>query len=666
MTPLALEQALQQALGHHQVGRLAEAEALYRQVLAACPDHADVLHLLGVLAGQTGRTAESIELIGRATAANPGVADYHANLAESYQRSGQWGPAAASLRLALALRPDWAEAHNHLGIALVAGHRPEEALAAFGRAIALRPDFAEAHNNLGGALRGLGRLEEAIAAYRRATALRPDFAEAHDNLGHALRDACRLEEAIAAYARALPPRPDPAWAESSIEQGHFLANRGRVLDAIACFCRAVAAQPDLARGWSNLVYALQFHPAYGAPALLAEHRRWEAHLVAPLGLVVAPHANEPSPGRRLRIGYVSPDFRDHVVGHNLRPLFRRHDHRQFEVIVYADVPHPDGFTRDFQADADRWRNIAGWTDDAVARRIRDDGIDILVDLTLHMERNRLLVFARKPAPVQITFAGYPGTTGLSAIDYRLTDPYLDPTGTGTGTGCYAEESVRLPASFWCYEAKPDDPPVNPLPSRTAGFVTFGCLNHPAKVNPPVLALWARVLRGTGDSRLLLMSPAGPHRDEVLRLLEAEGVAPGRVGFATRQRHRRYLELYHGIDLALDTLPYNGHTTSLDALWMGVPVVTLVGGTVVGRAGLSQLTNLGSTELVAATPDEFVRIAVALAGDRRRLESLRAGLRERMRGSPLMDAARFTRGIEAAYRTLWRRWCAGVSRGTMPR
>ena len=257
--------------------------------------------------------------------------------------------------------------------------------------------------------------------------------------------------------------------------------------------------------------------------------------------------------------------------------------------------------------------------------------------------------------MQVSFAGYPGSTGLSAIDYRLTDPYLDPPGLDDSDS--AEELVRLPDSFWCYDPLTDEPAVNSLPAQASGFVTFGCLNNFVKVNALVLALWARVLRAVDSSRLLLLAPEGHFRRDTVQRLEQEGIAPDRVAFVPHQPRRQYLELYHGIDLMLDTFPYNGHTTSLDALWMGVPVVTMVGRTAVGRAGLCQLTNLGLPELVAATPEEFVRIAVELAGDLPRLGCLRATLRDRMRGSPLMDAPRFARGIEAAYRTMWQRWCA---------
>jgi predicted O-linked N-acetylglucosamine transferase (SPINDLY family) len=294
------------------------------------------------------------------------------------------------------------------------------------------------------------------------------------------------------------------------------------------------------------------------------------------------------------------------------------------------------------------------TDEAVEQRIREDRVDVLVDLTLHMAQNRLLVFARKPAPVQVTFAGYPGTTGLSAIDYRLTDPYLDPP--DFDDHCYAEESLRLADTFWCYDPPSGEPAVNPLPALEKGYVTFGCLNNFCKINPVVLKLWAQVLKAVERSQIMVLAAEGSHRRQTLDLLGREGIASDRVTFVARQSGRKYLELYHRIDMGLDTFPYNGHTTSLDSFWMGVPVVSLAGQTAVGRGGLSILSNLGLTELAAHDCERYIGIAVDLANNRPRLAELRATLRQRLQDSPLMDAPRFARNVEAAYRAMWQRWC----------
>jgi len=332
------------------------------------------------------------------------------------------------------------------------------------------------------------------------------------------------------------------------------------------------------------------------------------------------------------------------------PLLACHDRDAFEIFCYAQVARSDALTERFRASAHHWRSTIGLTDKQLAAQIREDGIDILVDLALHTARSRLLVFARKPAPVQVTFAGYPGSTGLSTIDYRLSDPYLDPPDIDESV--YSEQTIRLPHSFWCYDPIDGDIPVNSLPAQAHGFLTFGCLNDFRKINDAVLRLWAGVLRAVPSSRLLLLAPEGSHRQHTLDVLSREDIVHERIEFVSHQPRWKYLELYHRVDLGLDTLPYNGHTTSLDSFWMGVPVVTLVGQTIVGRAGLSQLTNLQLPELIAQTPEQYVKIATSLADDLPRLSELRSTLRARMEQSPLMDAPRFARDIEAAYRTMW--------------
>jgi predicted O-linked N-acetylglucosamine transferase (SPINDLY family) len=337
---------------------------------------------------------------------------------------------------------------------------------------------------------------------------------------------------------------------------------------------------------------------------------------------------------------------------------RNHDHAEFEITLYSNSVRSDRMTEQFESSADRWHTIAGWPDGRVVEQVRRDGIDILADLALHTARNRLAVFAHKPAPVQLTFAGYPGTTGLSAIDYRLTDPHLDPL--GLDDACYSEESYRLPHSFWCFDPQSEEPAVGALPASKNGFVTFGCLNNFCKTNDDVFNLWAQVLREAPKSRLVLLAKEGSHRQRTVNFFADKGIGAGRVSFFSPQPRHQYLALYNEIDIGLDTLPYNGHSTSLDSFWMGVPVVTLIGKTVVGRAGLSQLTNLGLPELAADTPKRFVETAVTMAGDFSRLTALRSSMRRRMKSSPLMDAERFARGIEQAYRTMWQKWCATVA------
>ncbi len=494
----------------------------------------------------------------------------------------------------------------------------DEALTSFRRALQIDPCLAAAENNLACVLHGQGNIDDALAGYRRALALAPGFAEVYSNLATAL------------------------------------LSQGQPLEAVACCRKALHLQPDLARAQSNLLYMLWFCPGLDARAIYEEHRRWNETQVG--HLPCAPHANDAAPDRRLRIGYISPDFRDHVVGRNILPLLRHHDHEHFHITLYAHSPRPDQSAVPFQQCADRWRDITRLPDAKVAETIRQDEIDVLVDLALHMDGNRLAIFARRPAPVQVTFAGYPGTTGLGAINYRLTDPWLDPT--GLFEGCYSEESIRLPHSFWCYDAGTADPPPTVLPALENGYITFGCLNNTSKLNEETLHLWARVLRAVDQSRLLLLARSAGFRRQTRDTFGRLGIAAERIEFALPGPRPEYLVLYQRIDIGLDTIPYNGHTTSLDSLWMGVPVISLAGQTVVGRAGVSQLTNVGLPELIAGTEDEFVQIAVNMTKNLVMLADLRGSLRTRMTQSPIMNAAHFAAAIEAAYRAMWHRWCAG--------
>ena len=550
------------------------------------------------------------------------------------------------------MRPNDAKSQFNLGNALQAARKLDEAVACYRRAIELAPALKEARNNLGNTLKDLRRFDEAIDCLRRTLELNPNYAEAHNNLGAVFQLQTKLDAAAACYRQALALKPE--YAEAWNNLGAALKDLGQVVEAIECFRRALALRADYFAAHRNLLYTLWFCPGVDQAAIYEEHCRWNERWAEPLGKDVAPHANERSLNRRLRIGYVSPDFREHCQAFFTVPLFSAHDREQFEIVCYADVVNPDGLTERLQSCVDQWRNIVGLNDEQIAQLVRQDEIDILIDLTMHMDRSHPLAFARKPAPVQVCWLAYPGTTGLKAIDYRLTDSYLDPP--GMFDRYYSEQSIRLRDCFWCYDPLADGPAVNSLPANANGFITFGCLNNFCKLNEGVLELWARVLKAVEQSRLLLLAPEGSAREHVLRVLDQAGISVDRIAFVARQPRASYLELYPKIDVGLDTFPYNGHTTSLDSFWMGVPVVTLVGQTVVGRAGLCQLQNLGLPELIAQTPEQFVEIAVGLATDLSRLSRLRADLRERMTQSPLMDAPRFARSVEAAYRSMWKAWC----------
>lgn len=662
-----------------------DAEKIYRQLLAEHPGHADANYNLGNIFMSKGRfswavacyreairhrpdfaqahgnLASALNCLGQldaAVASNrqvvrllPDSAMAHYNLALTLQASGQFNEAIAVYRHAIELDPHLALAHNNLGIALQATGMLKDAIESFRLAIQLMPDYVDAHFNLGVALHENGHLSDAIASYQTAIRLKPDYANAHGNLGGTFRSAGQLDLAIASYKLALCLQPDLAEAHSNL--GNVLRDIGRVDEAIFHYREAIRLKPGYSDAHSNLVFGLQFHPGADVDLIRREHRLWNQLYAHPLRKFIRPHANDPNPSRPLRIGYVSPDFRDHVVGQNILPLLRHHDRQQFQVFCYSNTLQTDEFSGQIRQHADIWRNITRLSDSQAADLIREDQIDILVDLSLHTAHNRLLVFARKPAPVQISYLGYCSTTGLDAMDFRLSDPYLDPPDSDLSV--YSEKTIRLPETYWCYNPRGPTPPPSPSPAETAGYVTFGCLNNFAKVTP-ALDLWAQILRSIPASRLILHSPPGAHLAAVRRQFAGNGISPDRLEFPTQQPWPDYIRTYGLIDITLDPFPWCGGITTCDALWMGVPVVTLAGRTAVGRGGASILSNIRRPELIARTRQEYLQIAILLAGDCSRLIELRRTLRRNMQASPLMDAPRFTRNFEAIYRQLWRNWC----------
>jgi len=471
----------------------------------------------------------------------------------------------------------------------------------------LNPGFVEAHNHLGSVLREQKRIDESVACFRRALAANPRFAEAHHNLALALADSGRIDLAVESEAIA------------------------------------IELDPDVAACASGRNYMLHFHPQFDRAALHREMRPFNQRFAQPLAPEVQPHANHRDPDRRLKIGYVSPDFYFQAECFFLLPLLQSHDRRNFEIHCYCSVLHPDYITRRFKEHADVWHDVAAQTDARLAERIRHDQIDVLIDLTMHMRNNRLLVFARKPAPVQVTWLAYPGGTGLPAIDYRLTDAHLDPPDSDP---YYAERSIRLPGCWCCYHPLSDAA----IESHPRDFIRFASLNNPAKLNDGALHLWSGVLQAVPGSRLLLLAASEEQRGRIRRLFADAGIAEDRLEFTGYLPRPRYLKLYNTIDACLDPLPYNGITTTLDALWMGVPVVSLAGQTAPGRAGLSILTTVGMPELVACSPEQFIKIAAGAANMDRH------AIRQKLSASAVMDAPQFARNVEAAYRQMWLNWC----------
>ena len=545
-----------------------------------------------------------------------------------------------------------AEELNRRAIALARDKRFDEAISCFQRAADLRPDVPDAWRNLGTALADAGRFDEAIACYQRVLVLAPNDRQALYSLGNLFEEPAQFDRAIECYRRILWLKPDDL--DTLCRLGNVLKMVGRLGESIDCYQKAQAIQPLDPHLHSNWLFTLQFHPDYDAAAILRENRKWNEQHAEALREFIRAHNNDRNPDRRLRIGYISPNFRHQAEAFFLMPLLECSDHERFEIHCYCDVRKPDEITRQFQKHADAWHEIRGWTDEVVDAQIRADRIDILVDLSMHLADNRLLVFARKPAPVQVTWLAYPGTTGLDTIDYRLTDAWLDPP--NERAELYSEKSVRLPDCWVCYHPLTDQPPVNDLPALFAGCVTFGCLNNFCKLNDSVLELWSRAMHAVPASRLLLLAPLGEARRRTLQKLAEFGISAERVAFAQGRLRADYLKLYHYIDVALDPLPYNGITTSCDALWMGVPVVSFRGARASGRAGLGILNAAGKSQWAAGETEKFVQIVSELSRDLSALAEIRRNLRSELERSTLMDGPRFARNVESAFRQMWRTYC----------
>lgn len=564
---------------------------------------------------------------------------------------GAWVEAEAFYRQALARHPqDW-RVRLELALVCFAQQRLEEAVVELGQVVLLEPRLARAQLALGTFLAMLGRQAEALGPLRRAVELEPGSAEAHVNLGNCCSQQELVAEAERAYREAL--RLDPGRGLAAINLGRIRYDQGHPLEGLALYRTGLrtVAEPSL---HSNLPMMMNFTAEVDDGAVMEAHHAFDRRIVEPLAAEIRPPLAPSAPEERLRLGYVSRDLRRHSLRYFLLPIFEHHDHGAFEIVCYFDAENGDEVTDRFRALADRWVPCHGWSDERLAGQIRDDRIDILVDLAGHTDRNRLPVFARRPAPLQLTYLGYPATTGVRTIDYRISDCWIDPLPPAAPLPS-SETPLRLEHGYFCYAPIPGSPPVTALPCEALGVLTFSCLNQAIKLNGRLFACWAEILRAVPGSRLWLQNASLDQpatRERLEQAFAALGVGRERLLFRGPAPAPDYLRSYHQIDIALDSYPYNGGTTSCEALWMGVPVVSWCGGRHVARLGASLLHQVGLGDLVAASPGEYVALAVALAGDRERLRSLRATMRERLLASPLMDHAGFTRELEGALRAAW--------------
>jgi protein O-GlcNAc transferase len=677
---------LHEARRLHVAGDLEGAERIYRRLIDIDPDHVEVWYLLGRACHARGRASEAIVSYRRALALEPGLAEAHNNLGIALNGQGQHVEAAESYRQAIGLKPDYVEAHNNLGNVLDRLGHPAEAVESLRNAIRLRPDFAEAHNNLGIVLKGMKAWAEATACLLEAVRIAPHFAEAHSNLGIALGELREDDRAMEAYRRAIVLKPDLASAFAGMGQllatrdkideaeditreglrrrpdsaellanlGFLLAEQGLIPEGLQFYRGAIELKSDSASTWSNYLYHLNYDPSADSETLLQEHRQGARSLGSAPALRQF-EGHDWTLDRPLRVGYVSPDFRHHAVASFLEPILANHDPSRVEVYCYSDVGSPDATTERLRGHARTWREIRPLSDDAVEALILGDRIDILVDLAGHTARNRLNVFARKPAPVQVTYLGYPGTTGLATIDAMVTDAIIDPVDRPPSS---TESPLRLPSTFCCYAPPEGSGEVAPSPALRDGFPTFGSLHKLSKLNPQVIDLWSCLLRAVPCSRLILVRDRlrGRRGKEILEQFAAKGIDPGRVRLEFDWTTANHWERYASIDLSLDVFPWSGHTTACESLWMGVPIVTLVGERRSSRMTASVLSSLGLTDLIAESPEQYIEIAVRWVGDPPRLADWRGESRERLRSSRLFDGPAFTRDLEDAYVKLWAREC----------
>lgn len=654
------EALLAQARLLREAGRFKEARVACEEILGGKPDHIEALTLLWDISFDDGAPGAAIDWLNKAIAADGGVAGFHYMLGCALQAQGKVGDAIVSLRQALSLDPAQAKTHNNLGCMLEAAGDLGGAADCYRGAIRFDPGMAQALYNLGNVHRQLGDVKEAIKHIERALAIEPRHADWRCNLGDLHYAQLQLDGAIANYRAAIEIAPD--YFRGYADLGGVLLIAGRVEEAGVALDKVLQLDQKRADVGSLSLLALHYRHGNEAPLLLEKHRSWARQHARGLERATAHRSLARPIGGRLKLGYVSPDFMRCPMASFIEPVLAAHDRRELELVCYSSGGQEDEVTRRLRGLCDIWRDISQVRDQDAADRIRADGIDVLVDLAGHTAGGRLQLFARKPAPVQVTWLGYPNTTGLDTIDYRLTDAVADPE--GETDRFHSERLVRLPAGFLCYAPSPESPEVADAPQLKTGHVTFGCFNDLAKVTPDIVALWSEILRGQPGARLVLiaygLSAESACRD-LRQRFQRHGIAPERLDLCPPELSAAgSLAKYREIDIALDTFPFNGATAACEALWMGVPAVTLAGSTHVSRSVASIVSGVGLSELAAASPALYVEIALQLAADPEKRRRLRAGLRAQMRASPLLDAPRFARGLEAAYREMWvKRHAAGT-------
>lgn len=631
-------------------GRLTACEDLALSILDRFPNHGFSWKILGAVLKQQERLDEAISAMRQAALLLPQDPEALNNLGLMLKIMGNLAESESILRLALDLNKDFAEAYNNLGVTLMAQGKLADSEECFRQALRIQPEYAEAYCNLGSNLKDQGQFADSESNLQQALKLRPSSAEAYNNLGNFLQGQGRLFEAEASLRKALDLKPDFAVAYNNL--GNTLQGQGLLKDSESCYRQALELKPDYKEAFDSLLFVSNYHPDKSADELFELYREYDARFGLPHQVQWKPHTNNRDSDRRLKVGYVSPAFYRHPVCHFLEPLLAHHDKSRFEIFAYSETIREDPITTYYKQHIDHWIPTIGLSDTELAERIREDGIDILVDLAGHTSRNRLGVFARKPAPVSLHWLDFGYTTGLSALDYYLTDIASAPLGS---ENLFSEQLWRLSTPALAYRPETDMGPVGPLPAAQHGYVTFGTLTRAIRINHRTIRVWTEILQRTPNSKLVINSGSFKDQDMAATMLSkftAAGLAPDRLEIGY---HSPPWDVLRGMDISLDCFPHNSGTTLVESLYMGVPFITLTGPPAIGRLGASILKGAGHPEWIATSEDEYITKAITLAADIQQLSAIRKKLRQEISNSTLMDEEGFTGRVEAAYWMMFSKW-----------
>jgi len=693
-SPKSHQHDIKSALKFFLNGKLKQARDICQKVYRENAGNTEAAYLLGIIEDTDGNHERAIEFLGKAVKDQPASAKYHYSLGIAYKNLSLSDEAKASFEKSIKLNPSFAEAHLNLGNILNGLGRPDEAIQNYLRAIQIKPGLAAAHSNLGSAYIKTGELNKGIASYKKFLKLRPDHVEILCRLGETYRIKGRYPEAIGIFKRVLAVKPDharayfdlgnvyfdslslgmavsafqnalsinPEYYEAHYNLGNTYISLGQADEAIIHLRKALSIKPNYLEAHSNLLLLLNYQTDVSQEYIYKEALNWQDGQTKNRSLKEFVHTHTFKKNHKLKIGYVSPDFRNHPVSSLFEPFLKARKRDLFEVFCYSNVKKPDEITERIKMEADHWSSIAEKKAEDAADEIRRNEIDILVDLAGHTADHSLQVFMNKPAPIQVSWLGYPNTTGLEAMDYRFTDQVADPA--GKVDPFYSEELIRLKYGFFCYQPQDSAPEVRVLPCLEQGYVTFGSFNNLTKITPAVVKAWSAILKQADTARLLLKSmflADKATRAGYLQLFADEGIPEERLELVPMlQKKEDHLKLYGRIDIGLDPFPYNGTTTTCEAMWMGVPVITMLGDRHSGRVGAGIMHRTRLLELIAENEQEYVDKAVSLAKDTDRLSALRSGMRNRMLQSPLCNIKKFTGSVEEAYLTMWKKYVTRVN------